>query len=100
MNKQNSDRKGKVLPTIIFGLSLLAVIMGVFKICDDYNKRFFSCDTYREVYLQAYQNCVADAWETHNNEVNSGWAYAIIGGIVGVCALGMMQQNNDKAKKH
>lgn len=78
-----------ILSGIIAIGAIVGLVIGISKINDDYNKRYFSCEQYYNIYIKSYEVCIADAMDTHNKEVNQGWAFAIISGFVGLCAVGV-----------
>lgn len=88
-----------IFSLVISVVAIGCVIVGISKINDDYNKRYFDCDKYFDVYIKSYENCVADAWETHNKEINAGWGFAIVGGIVFVCSMASVEKGKQPSKK-
>ena len=91
-----------IISSVIAILAIIGVVIGISKINDDYNKRYFACEQYYDIYVKSFERCVAAAWDDHNKEVNEGWAYTIISAIIGIGALGLIEPNNKnpKAKKH
>lgn len=83
---------------IILIIAIAAVIVGICKINDSLDSRVHGCDSLFSADFSSGQRCVVAALETHNNEVNSGWGYAIIGGLVGLVAYGLIDTNSQEKK--
>ena len=91
------SKKGAIFVAVA---SLLAVLLGVYMINDDYGKRIGSCGEFNVRYPQVHVNCMTDAMEKHNAAVNSGWGYIIAGGIVGATSLSKISEVEKNSKKH
>lgn len=66
--------------TFILVASTLATLLGVIMINDNLNNRYLYCFKLTDNYL--YSSCMLNAVSGHNEAVNKGWGYAIVGGIV------------------
>ena len=87
--------------------SIIAVAYGIFLINDDYSIRYYACDSLSG-YTPSYTTCLVNALDKHNDTVNRGWGYTIVGGITLLFSIGVPSEqskqnkrdNNKQAKKH
>lgn len=78
-------------------ISGIAIVYGISMISDNYETRYRACDSLSD-YTPTYTVCIMDALETHNANVNKGWGFAIVGGIVAL-ATGWPLFKEDGSKK-
>lgn len=79
--------------------SVIALGLGIIMINDDYNKRYSYCEGMTNT--QLYASCALSAMDGHNESVNKGWGYTIVGGIFGAISLSVYSSfsKNKSSKK-
>ena len=83
----------------VFIAAVVAIVYGVILINDNYSNRYYACDSLSG-YIPSYTTCLLSALDTHNDAVNRGWGYAIVGGIVLVWSLGTANQESKQNKEN
>ena len=80
--------------------SVLAVALGVVLINDGgYNTRIDACGVLSS-YPPSWADCMVNAAEEHDTNVNKGWGYAICGTIAGLFGLAALGEKSGPAKTH
>ena len=89
----------KSVTKIVLIIAVAIAIVGVCQINDNLDKRIYACEPLFSADLESGERCVRNALDTHNEEVNRGWALAIVGGIVGFGAFGVLCIANEYGPK-
>lgn len=85
------SKKGAQFVTVA---ALLAVCLGVYLIYDPgYSGRLDSCGI-------GYPACVLEAVDIHNDNVNKGWGFAIVGALSGLAGIVTLDDDKKFPKTH
>jgi hypothetical protein len=90
-------KKPNRIAVIILIVGLVAVVCGIIQINDNYDIRYNACNSLSD-YIPTYTMCLMDAQEKHNENVNRGWGFTIIGALAAVASGASL--SDDKSKKH
>ena len=83
--------------TCVLVASIIAAVLGLVLINDDYNNRYNICSQIQNEL--AYVDCVNAAVDTHNGNVNMGWGLLVAGGIAGIISASKQEgKKNTKTK--
>lgn len=84
--------------TFVLVTSIIAISLGIYMINDPvYSQRIDSCDPLLND-VSLHVDCMVNAFDRHNESINKGWGYVIVGGITGFCSMVSLGDKLDDKK--
>lgn len=88
--------ESKTGAVFVLTASIVAVVLGVLMINDNYEERMSYCFGIKNEL--AYIRCAANASDDHNESSNKGWGYIITGSVAALISFGAWSDFDKKTK--